>query len=184
MNRYCYLFFVAITAFAADSSAPPIGKVFDQQLTSAEHEIVPLVEAMPQQSFNFAPTEGSFKGVRTFSQQATHLATVVYEVAAAIKGEKLPFDAGATENGPLTLKSKDEIVRFMKDAFAYAHKAMASITPANYNDQVAGPPAWGGKKVSLSYLASVALWHSYDHYGQMVVYARMQNVIPPASRTQ
>jgi hypothetical protein len=31
-------------------------------------------------------------------------------------------------------------------------------------------------------MASVAVWHSFDHYGQMVVYARMNGIIPPASR--
>ena len=169
-----------LPAFAADTAAPPISKVFDQQLSSLEREFVPLVEAMPAEKFSFAPTAGEFKGVRTFAQQATHVAYVNYAVAAAVLGEKNPSETDASENGPANLKTKDDIVKYVKDSFAYAHKAMATLTDANLNQMVKS--AFGNNKTPRVYMASVALWHSFDHYGQMVVYARMNGIVPPASR--
>jgi hypothetical protein len=44
------------------------------------------------------------------------------------------------------------------------------------------PSAFGNEKVPRVSMATVAVGHSYDHYGQMVVYARMNGVVPPASR--
>ncbi len=177
--RYSVLF-AAMTAFAADTAAPSAAKILDSQLTSAEKEIVSLAEAMPADKYNFAPTNGEFKNVRTFGMQVSHIATVIYEVSASVLGEKSPVDAGKNENGAASLKMKDEIVKYLKDAFAYGHKANATLTSQNLMGLVTS--AFGNEKVPRLSMATVATWHSYDHYGQMVVYARMNGVIPPASR--
>ena len=78
----------AAHAFAADDSHASIAKMQDTALKSAEREIVSLAEAMPADKYKFAPTEGEFKGVRTFGQQMSHIAAVNYLMAAAILGEK------------------------------------------------------------------------------------------------
>lgn len=155
-----------------------VGRIFEGQLRTAESEIVPLVEAMPAAKLDFAPTAGEFKGVRTFAEQAKHVAAVLYIVSAAAKTEKPPVDLGKGENGPESVKTKEQVVKFLRDAFAYARGAAGSITADNMTQMVKGP--FGGEMAKGS-LVSLATWHSFDHYGQMVVYARMNGVIPPAS---
>lgn len=179
-KRFLYTAVVlfAAHAFAADDSHASIAKMQDSSLKSAEREIVSLAEAMPADKYTFAPTEGEFKGVRTFGQQMAHIAAVNDLMAAAILGEKGPIDA-SEENGPASLKDKDSIVKFMKESFAYSHKALATLTDANFTEMVASP---FGSKESRGAMAETMLWHSFDHYGQAVVYARMNGVIPPASR--
>ena len=168
---------LSTVSFAAD--APTVGKVFDEPVTEAEKEIVPLVEAMPADKFNFAPTSGEFKGVRTFAAQAKHLAAVVYLVSAASLGEKPPVDTGG-ENGPDSVKTKEQIVAFLKGAFTYGHRAALALTPRNQLDMVKSP--FGQGEMVRAAAVNIIGWHSYDHYGQMVEYARMNGVIPPASR--
>lgn len=141
-------------------------------------ELVPLAEAMPAEKYGFAPTQGEFAGVRTFAQQVSHVAVVMNMVSAAVLKEKIP-DAGPGENGPASLKTKQEIVAYLKEAIAYGHKAMKSVTAENIMENV--PSAFGSRPAPRLAMANVAVWHSYDHYGQMVVYARMNGVIPPAS---
>jgi hypothetical protein len=174
----CFAGACGSTAFGVD--AAPVGKTFDQELTMVERELVPLAEAMPADKYNFAPTHGEFKGVRTFGQQVSHVAAVIYAVSAGVLEEKTPSGAGSGEDGPATLKSKDEIVKYLKDAFAYAHKAMNSLTGTNLTTMVKS--AFGDEKVPRVSMANEMVWHSFDHYGQMVVYARMNGIIPPASR--
>ena len=169
-----------VATAAAQPAAPQVSNVYDQQLTMLERELVPLAEAMPADQYDFAPTHGAFTGVRTFALQAKHVAYVMYEVSAAVLEEKTPSETAANENGPANLKTKDEIVNYLKQAFAYGHKAMASLTNTNQLDMVKSP--FGGNKVPRVSMASVAVWHSFDHYGQMVVYSRMNGVVPPASR--
>ena len=165
--------------FAAD---PPSGiaKVFDQDLTGIERQIVPLAEEMPAGKYAFAPTDGEFKGVRTFGDQVKHVAAVIYAVSASVLGEKNPSELGTAENGPAAVKSKDEIVKYLKDSFAYAHKAMGSLTEKNLAEMVSSP--FNSNPVQRVKMATVATWHSFDHYGQVVVYLRMNGIVPPASR--
>src|SRR5512142_2303677 len=76
-----------------------VSQVLDRAVAGAEREFVPAVEAMPEDKFAFAPSSGEFKGVRTFAQQAKHVAAVNYLVGSAILGEKPPIELGG-ENGP------------------------------------------------------------------------------------
>ncbi|MGA2687379.1 MAG: DinB family protein [Candidatus Korobacteraceae bacterium] len=155
--------------------------VFDHSLSSVENEFVSAAEAMPDDKFNFAPTQGEFKGVRTFAQQIKHVAAVNYMFGAAILGEKPPVNVGS-ENGPENLTSKADIVKFLKDSFAYLHKAVNSIDETNVLEKVQSP--FGSNKITRLSLTIIALGHPFDHYGQMVEYLRMNNIIPPASRGQ
>ena len=182
MTRIAFVAFAfALTGslMAADPAAPPIAKTFDQQLKMIEGEVVSLAEAMPAGKYDFAPTQGEFAKARTFGQQVGHIAAVVNATAASLLGDKAP-DMGTSENGPTSLKTKDELVKYLKDSFAYGHKAIATLTDQNLNEMI--PSAFGKNKVPRVSMATAPVWHSFDHYGQMVVYARMNGVVPPASR--
>lgn len=169
----------AICLPGADST-PSFSKIYGRDLSSLEAEFVPLVEAMPTDRFGFIPTGGDFAKSRSFGQQATHVATVLYEVSAGILQQKIPVELGTHENGTVNPASKEAVVKYVKDAFAYSHKALASITDENVRSLVKAP--FNDKSVPRAYLANILTWHSYDHYGQMVIYARMNKIVPPASR--
>lgn len=170
----------AAVSFAAEPAQSVTSKVLDGQLKGVESELVPLVEAMPADKFDFAPSHGEFKGVRTFRQQATHVAAVIYAVSASVLGEPNPSQMGEDENGPASIRSKDDVVKYLKDAFAYGHKAMSSITDRSATEMVKS--AFGSRPAPRLSMATLATAHSFDHYGQMVVYARMNGIVPPASR--
>ena len=153
--------------------------VLDRTVGNLEREFIPAADAMPEDKFGFAPSNGEFKNVRTFAQQVKHVAAVNYELGAAIMEQKPPVDIG-DESGPTSMKSKAEILQYLKDSFAYTHKAIATINETNVVGTVKSP--WGEGKVSRLGLATSISWHGYDHYGQMVVYLRMNGIIPPASR--
>jgi hypothetical protein len=171
--------FSSIQAFAAGggSGSHSIAETQDHMLAQVEREVVSLAEAMPAEKYDFAPKQGAFEGVRTFSLQMSHIATVLNEFAAAILGEK-EADGGQNENGPTSLHGKEAVVKYLKDAFAYSHKAMKSLTPENYTEEV--KVSWG--KPPRAALAIESISHTLDHYGQSVVYARMNGIVPPASR--
>ena len=158
-----------------------ISQVLDSDVSSIEGELVPAAEAMPEDKFGYMPTGGEFKNVRSFAAQIKHVAAVNYMVGAAILGEKPPVDTGG-ESGPASMTSKADIVSFVKQSFAYAHKAVASITPANATQPVKSP--FGDNQTTRLGLANVFAWHGFDHYGQMAIYLRSNGIVPPASRGQ
>lgn len=178
MKRKVLILFGSAVIAAAAAEAPTIAKIYDGNLSIAESEIVPLAEAMPADKYDFAPTDGAFKGVRTFGQQVKHMASTIYGLSASIAEQKPPADVGG-EDGPASVKTKDDIVKYLKDAFAYSHKVMQSMTPENQLRMVKFP--FGGEQPRGA-IAELVVWHCFDHYGQMVVYARMNGVIPPASQ--
>jgi DinB family protein len=166
---------------AAKTEQPrTVTQVLDRSVSNVEREFVPAADAMPEDKYSFAPTNGEFKGVRTFAQQVKHVAATNYLVASGILGEKPPVEVGG-ENGPDSMKSKADIMKFVKDSFAYAHKAVSSVDEKNLVAPMKDP---FGEQPSVTRLglASVFAWHSFDHYGQMVEYLRMNGIIPPASR--
>jgi uncharacterized damage-inducible protein DinB len=153
--------------------------VMDHTVSNLENEFVPAADAMPEDKFDFAPTNGEFKGVRTFGQQIKHVAAVNYELGAAILEQKPPVDIG-DEAGPASITSKADILKYLKESFEYVHKAIATINEENFEKTVKSP--FGEGSVSRLGLAATVASHGYDHYGQMVEYLRMNGVVPPASR--
>lgn len=156
-----------------------VTQVLDRTVSNLESEFVPAVEAMPEDKFGFAPTNGEFKGVRTFGEQVKHVAAVNYIFGAAILGEKVPVDVG-DESGPASVKTKAEIVSYLKESFLYVHKAVQTINDQNLVEPVKSP--FGEGSVTRLGLATSVSAHGFDHYGQMVEYLRMSGIVPPASR--
>jgi hypothetical protein len=174
---------------AAQASAPPSAdasaqvdpaRVYGNMIRTAERDVVSLAEAMPEEKYSFAPAAGlfvagqsaEFKGVRTFAQQVAHVASSNYEYLQAMGLEK-DKDFAAIEK----LTTKAEALQALKDSFAAAEKAAATITPQNAFEGL-GPK----KTATRAALAAAIAWHTMDHYGQLVVYARMNGVVPPQSR--
>jgi DinB superfamily len=156
-----------------------VAQVLDSAVKGVEGEFVPAAEAMPEDKYAFAPTGGEFKGVRTFAQQVKHVAAVNYILGASILVEKPPVELGG-ENGPDSVASKADIAKFLKDSFAYLHKAANSVSEKNMTDPIKHPFS-DGKTTRLA-MATLAIGHCFDHYGQMVEYLRMNSIVPPASR--
>jgi hypothetical protein len=159
-------------------AADPIADMYGKQLDLVEHDLVGLAEAMPAEHYDFRPTAGAFAGVRTFGEQVKHAATMMYMTAAIVLQEKSPYGPGQNDNGPADVQGKEPIVAYLKGAIAYARKAVGSLSVSNHLDPLR---TYFGAQPRAEVAAGL-VYHSYNHYGQMVVYARMNGIVPPASR--
>jgi uncharacterized damage-inducible protein DinB len=168
---------VALGQTANSDRRPSISQVEGGLVQIVESVIVPAAEAMPEDKYSFAPSAGQFKGVRTFAQQVKHLAAANYEMGSAILEEEPPAEVG--ENGPASVEGKAETVKYLRNSFAYLQKAFISINENNATEEIVSPIQPG--KVTKLGLATLCLWHDFDHYGQMAEYLRMNGIIPPAS---
>ena len=157
-----------------------IAEALDSWITTAEQRVVPAADAMPADKYAFAPDQrcGEFKGVRTFAQQVKHLAANNYGIAALILGRRRTADM-ENETGPDSVRTKAEIMEYVKGSFAALHEAVATIDEKNVVQPTASPSPW--QKTRLSF-AMDAVAHSFNHYGQLVEYLRMNGIVPPDSR--
>jgi DinB superfamily len=174
------MFFLVLSSAALAQQTPaagrePISKILDFWVTQTERLVVPAADAMPESKYSFAPTAGEFKGVRSFADQVKHLAAANYQLGVGVLGEEAP--AGTkNETAPDTIKTKAEIMEYLRGSFACLHKAAASIDEKNLNE----PLKLKGNRTRLGLLVD-ALVHSSNHYGQIVEYLRMNGIVPPAS---
>jgi hypothetical protein len=157
-----------------------VTEALDSWITNTERHVVPVAEVMPEDKYSFAPsqTNGEFKDVRTFAEQLKHLAANNYWMAALILGNKASAEL-YNETGPDSVKTKAEIVEYLKGSFVALHKAVATIDGNNVAEPVATAISW--QKTRLSFAVD-AVAHSFDHYGQLVEYLRMNGIVPPDSR--
>jgi uncharacterized damage-inducible protein DinB len=161
---------------SATAKSIPSAESLNALLSIMESEVVSAAEAMPADKYDFAPptSMGLYTGVRSFSAQVKHLAESNYSFFGGF-GVPGAVDAKTIE----ALKTKDDIVKALKDSYTYAHAAVSTITTENAFFSVPGPPQW---KMTRASAAAFAMAHSMDHYGQMVEYLRMNGIVPPASR--
>jgi uncharacterized damage-inducible protein DinB len=167
---------------AAQKPAPTITSMLQTQLTIVETEMVGAANAMPEDKYSFAPTNGNFVGVRTFAQEAKHVATINNLFFGSLLGEPTPPGISESTNGPDDIQTKAQIIQFLKDSFAHGHKAIAAINADNAFTVLDHPvlPFLNTR----AGVASFAAVHAMDHYGQMVEYLRDNGVVPPASANQ
>jgi uncharacterized damage-inducible protein DinB len=172
---------VVDTKDAASLDAQREKRALQPLLKIAQKLITSAVDAMPADKFGFAPTDGEFKGVRTFGQMVKHLSATNHILAAAALGEEPPADAG-DEVGPETVRTKAEILNYLNGSFEHLSKAIEAIgqTNVSVNPSPISPLKKG--EVTRSALVVESLMHACDHYGQIVEYLRMNGVVPPASR--
>ena len=170
----------ASSASQSPQSPSTVASTVDREISTVEKQIVEAAEAMPEDKFNFSPESlnipgSEYKGVRTFAVQVKHVASSNYFIWSPLTGDKVP-ESIKDGNGPADLKTKADIIKFLKDSFALGHRAAATLTAENMLQTT------GNSKSTRLRLAEFGVAHAYDHYGQMVEYLRMNGIVPPASR--
>lgn len=170
---------------AAISRVDP-AKSLDAAVANLEKQLVPLAEAMPADKYNFAPGSDLFKagavvdykGVRTFGQLLAHVIQANDFFFLGVKGVSKPDPETTAKLAAIgKLTQKEDLIKALKESFANAHLAVATLTPENAWDH-AGRGATDTRAEEVTH----ALGHSYDIYGQLVEYLRMNAIVPPASQ--
>jgi uncharacterized damage-inducible protein DinB len=168
------------SAAAHTQQSPPEPKTIPDSINfiwkDIEHDFTALADAMPEDKWSFRPTQGEFKNVRTFAEQVKHVACSNEAWAKQISGEKTP--ARCDLGGPNPAKSKAEIMAYLNDSFKLIDKAIADTNDKNLMHSNPGQ-YWGPNRLSA---LTATVWHISDHYGQLVMYLRMNGIVPPASR--
>jgi uncharacterized damage-inducible protein DinB len=131
-------------------------------------------EKMPDADYGFKPSPD----VRSFGQQVAHVADDQYNLCAPAKGETRKAPYTEIES---TLSKKAELIAALKEAFAYFDGAYEALTDASGGEIV----KFGKMGRTRFAMLNWNLWHTWKHYGNVVVYLRMKSLLPPSSeRTQ
>ena len=127
-------------------------------------------EKMPEADYGFKPS----LDVRSFGQQVAHVADDQYNLCAPAKGETRKAAYTEIED---TVSKKVDLVAALKEAFAYCDGAYDALTDAS------GAEIVKTNKIGRTRFAMLNwnLWHTWEHYGNVVVYLRIKGLVPPSS---
>jgi len=169
---------LAIPAFAQQGEIPKnIADSVGGALSWTQGQFLSAAEAMPEAKYSFIPSGGDFKGVRSFAEQVKHVACANFAFFNEIEGKTPPEHC--EKGGPAKAKTKAELIKYLRDSFDYGNRVLATINAQNALDRVDGPYAGPNTRLGI---AVAAVWHIADHYGQLVVYLRLNSIVPPATR--
>jgi len=159
-----------------------------RMLDEEEYEVRSAAEYMPADKYGFRPAQGDYGGVypgygpkelRAFAEQIKHIACANFAFGAEMDGETPPADCD--KGGPNSAKTRGELVAYLRESHKALRKSIEAITQKNMFDPVEGPYAGPNTRLGI---AETAVWHLADHYGQLVLYMRLNGIVPPASRPE
>jgi len=148
----------------------PLSADVKRDYQSIRNYFIRAAEKMPEESYAFKPSPD----VRSFGQQVAHVADDQYNLCAPAKGEIRKAAYKEIEN---TLSKKAELVAALKQAFTYCDGAYDALTDASGAETV----KFGGNNTTRFEMLNWNLWHTWEHYGNVVVYLRMKGLVPPTS---
>jgi uncharacterized damage-inducible protein DinB len=174
----CLVCLLAPTVVALAQENPQAPEVAPQDNTLSAHTrfmyrglkavLLRSAEQVPEADYSFRPTEA----VRTFGQIVGHVADSQYYFCSIVLGETSP-----SPHIEKTKTSKADLVAGLKEAFAYCDKAYDGMTDASATQTV---KLMGGEVPKIGVLNTNAV-HTAEHYGNLVTYMRMKNIVPPTS---
>ena len=140
-------------------------------------KLIAMAQDFPEDKYDFKVQ----KDQRTFAENILHVASFDYIVATKISGSQVGPDFGKYGDNPPreAYKTKAEVVNLMQHAVADGAKIIQQQGDAGLDKT---SESWGKRLVHNSYIWTFAIEHSAEHYGQLVVYYRANNLVPPDSR--
>jgi len=165
MKTFAVLTLFAVSAFA---QAPSVIKGSQATFTMAKTNIIKSAEKMPEENFAFKPTPD----VRSFGDVLGHIADAQYAFCSAASGAE-----GPKNSVEKTWKSKAGLIEDLKNAFAFCDKAYAGVTDETIGKSI----KLFGRESTVINALDFNTAHDFEHYGNLVTYMRLKNIVPPSS---
>lgn len=168
MTKFVSALVLCSAGLFAQDAVNPLIATSKAMFAIAQRNVMGSVEKVPEELWSYQPT----KEVRTFAQLFAHIADGQYEFCGVASEGKV-VDKGIEK----TAKTKAEISAALKDAFAYCDTAYAGLNDAKAAEMV----QFFGMKITRLGAMDFNIAHNMEHYGNLVTYMRMKNIVPPSS---
>jgi uncharacterized damage-inducible protein DinB len=161
---------LAAIGTAASAQTNPISTDLKADYATVKDYFIRSAEKMPDAAYKFKPAPD----VRTFAQLVAHVADDQYNLCAPVKGE---IRHAAYSEIERTLSTKSDLLVALKKAFVYCDAAYDSLTDASAIENV----KFGNRTKTKFAMLNWNTWHTWEHYGNAVVYLRLNGLVPPSS---
>ena len=142
------------------------------------NKLIAMAQDFPEDKYDFKLQ----KDERTFALNLLHAAALDFVLIRRISGSNVGPDFGEGDNPTReAFKTKADIVKFVQEAVAAGAKVIQRQGDAGLDNTT---KFFGNRLMHNSSIWTFAIEHSGEHYGQLVVYYRANNLVPPDSRRQ
>lgn len=152
---------------------PPPPQSLNEGLKSAWNNIKRNVresaEKVPDADYAFKPTPE----VRSFGGVIAHIADSQFFYCSVIKGEANPKGRGEIDK----LTAKADLLKVLDESNTYCDSAYSALTDASLTEMVKSGP----RQIARGSIVAGNIAHSNEHYGNLVTYMRLKNIIPPST---
>ena len=171
--RACVVFFAVVAAavpslLSAQTPAPSLAKELAASFQRASTEILDVAEAMPAEKYGYKPTPE----ISSFGDQLVHVAGIAQRFIDTAKGTKTE----APHHGAM---GKPEVIGHLKKTLQSAQEIITPLTDAQLLEPVKFP--FGDRTVTRATFWQGPLYQIRNHHGQLVVYLRMNGIVPPTT---
>jgi uncharacterized damage-inducible protein DinB len=153
---------------SAQTPAPSLAKETAASFQRAATDILDVAEAMPAEKYGYKPTPE----ISSFGEQLVHVAGITQRFIDTAKGNK-------TDAAHHAATAKPEIIALLKKTFQSAHEMIAPLTDVQLLEPVKFP--FGDRTVTRATFWQGPLYQIRNHHGQLVVYLRMNGIVPPTT---
>jgi uncharacterized damage-inducible protein DinB len=173
-EMYLVTILFALTTVGARTSAADCGysQALRAHLTRQRGMLVSIIAAMPADKYDFRPT----KEVRSFREMLVHVISDTYSHSGYVMGKSREDSEKLAGQNSKGARTRAEYLKVLGGAFDYADKMLAEITDENAMDTVT---AMRGAKATRVEAALQLFEDQMDHYGNFVVYLRLNGIVPP-----
>jgi uncharacterized damage-inducible protein DinB len=140
------------------------------------NKLIALAQDFPEDKYDFKVQ----KDERTFAQNLLHAAALDFVLIRRVSGSTLGPDFGEGDNPSRDVfKTKADVVKFVQEAVAGGAQVIQQQGDAGLDKT---SMFFGNRLAHNSSIWTFAIEHGGEHYGQLVVYYRANNLVPPDSR--
>ena len=156
----------------AESQKPAAAKDWIDQWNDVTGRVIGVADAMPADKYDYKPVEE----VGTFADQVKHVCMAMRILLANAEGKHIPLEEVSLDR----LKTKDEILAELRKTVDAGAAVIGRVAGKKTDGDVVESQFFG--KTTRRFLIIQAIAHDNNHYGQMVMYLRLNGITPPASR--
>jgi len=168
MKKLIVILSIAGAQCFAQSNADPLSAGAKMLYNITKNDVLKSAGEMPEADYSFKPV-GT---VRSFGELVGHVADGQYEFCSVVLGGKQPPSIEKSKT------TKADLIQALQDAFTYCDGAYNGMTDAHAADLV----PFGGHNMTKLTVLDFNSAHNYEHYGNMVTYLRIKNLVPPSSK--
>jgi uncharacterized damage-inducible protein DinB len=167
-TRLCLMAIIATAAARPAFAQATIHGDLTKDWAGQKALLVGLASAVPEDKYGFKPTPVQ----RSFGEHVLHIAQINVMLTKALGGK--------TPEPAINMKAttKADMIKAMSDSFDYGAKVIAEFNNTSIQETIQAPFMGPSTRARIMFFLN---GHTQDTYGQMVVYARLNGVTPPAS---